>query len=99
MKKGKLSRSKMSVVVIPARNEAATISDCLAALAVQRDETGTPLPQGSLEILVFANNCSDETAAIARQLSVSIPHPVTVVEENMPADQLNAGWARKRAMD
>ncbi len=99
MKIGKISRSKMSVVAIPARNEAATISDCLAALAVQRDETGTPIPQGSLEILVLANNCNDKTASVVRQLSLSIPHPVKVVEENMPPDQVNAGWARKRAMD
>ena len=52
-----------------------------------------------MEVLIFANNCTDETASIARQAARSIPHPVNVVEENMPAGQLNAGWARKRAMD
>jgi hypothetical protein len=28
-----------------------------------------------------------------------MPHPVHVVEETMPTGHLNAGWARKRAMD
>ncbi len=99
MQIGKVSKSKLAVVAIPARNEAADIAGCLAAVALQRDETGAPITQGSLEVLVFANNCTDETASIARQASRLMPHPVKVVEEEMPAGQLNAGWARKRAMD
>jgi hypothetical protein len=99
MQIGKLSGSRLMVVAIPAYNEAAQIADCLASLAVQRDEAGAPTAQGCLEILIFANNCSDETASIARRFAQSMPHPVTVVEETMPASRLNAGWARKRAMD
>lgn len=99
MKQGKLPQSRLSVVAVPAHNEASCIEECLAALALQRDETGAPIAQGCLEILIYANNCTDATAAIARQSSLSIPHPVRVVEEDMPAGQLNAGWARKRAMD
>ena len=67
MKLSKLPQSKLSVVAIPAHNEASYIADCLAALALQRDETGAPIERGSLEILIFANNCSDETVSIARQ--------------------------------
>ena len=99
MKLSQLSQSKLSVVAIPAHNEAPFIADCLAALALQRDGTGAPITQGSLEILVFANNCIDETVSVVRGASLSIPHPVRVVEEHMPAGHLNAGWARKRAMD
>jgi hypothetical protein len=95
----KFSQSHLSVVAIPAHNEAPYIAECLAALALQRDRAGAPIAQGSLEILVFANNCTDQTVSVARQASQSIPHPVVVVEENMPTGQLNAGWARKRAMD
>ena len=94
-----LSTSRHSVVAVPAHNEACCIADCLAALALQRDQAGAPLQHGTLEILIFANNCSDETAAGARQASHSIPHPVHVVEEDLPAEKRNAGWARKRAMD
>jgi hypothetical protein len=99
MKIGKLPQSRLSVVAIPAHNEAPCIAECLAALALQRDEIGAPMPSGSMEVLVFANNCTDETASIARQAARSIPHQVNVVEENMATGQLNAGWARKRAMD
>jgi GT2 family glycosyltransferase len=99
MKLSNLPRSRLSVVAIPAHNEAPYIADCLAALALQRDVAGAPIAQGRLEILVFANNCTDQTASVARQAAQTIPHPVTVIEENMPAVRLNAGWARKRAMD
>lgn len=99
MKPDKLLQSRLAVVAIPAHNEARDIIECLAALALQRDGAGAPIAQGSLEILIFANNCSDETAALARLASLAIPHPVRVVEEDMPEGQRNAGWARKRAMD
>jgi hypothetical protein len=99
MKLGKLPQSRLLVVAVPAHNEASCIADCLAALALQRDEAGAPITRGSLEILVFANSCSDETVSLARTASQSSPHPVTVIEEEMPPGQLNAGWARKRAMD
>jgi GT2 family glycosyltransferase len=99
MKIGKLSQSRLSVVAIPAHNEASYLAGCLAALALQRDETGAPIEQGNLELLIFANNCSDETVSVARQASETIPHHVIIVEEHMPTERLNAGWARKRAMD
>jgi len=88
-----------SVIAIPAHDEANHIERCLAALAVQRDGTGAPVAQGAFEILVYANNCTDETAAIARAFAAKVPHPLRVVEEQLPPFRQNAGWARKRAMD
>jgi GT2 family glycosyltransferase len=99
MKLGRLPQSKLAVVAIPAHNEARYIADCLAALALQRNEFGAPIDQGSLEILIFANNCTDATATVVRQAATSSPHLISVIEENMPTGQRNAGWARKRAMD
>lgn len=87
------------VVAIPAHNEAARLSQCLAALAVQRDDTGAPVAAEAFEILVFANNCTDGSADIARACGDQIPQRVIVVEERLSSDQSNAGWARKRAMD
>lgn len=88
-----------AIVAIPAYNEAAQIERCLAALAMQRDEAGAPVPDGAFEILIFANNCSDATADVARAFAALVPHPVTVVEEQMQPGTQSAGWARKRAMD
>ena len=87
------------IVAVPANNEAERIETCLAALAAQRDRHGRPLPNGSFEILIFANNCSDGTADIAAAMSPVSAHPITVVSETLAAENANAGWARKRAMD
>jgi Glycosyl transferase family 2 len=46
-------------VIIPAHDEAAVIGDRLRALA-------TSLPAGAVELIVVANGCSDDTAAVAR---------------------------------
>lgn len=94
-----LGRSLPAIIAIPARNEAARIQACLAALAMQRDRYGAPLVEGAFEILVFANNCSDDTERHARDLGAVCPHTLTVVSETLPLDRANAGWARKRAMD
>lgn len=88
-----------AIVAIPAHNEENVIEACLAALAVQRDEFGAPISDGKFEILIFANNCTDRTADLVRTYAPRLPHPVRVIEETLPPDRLNAGWARKRAMD
>jgi hypothetical protein len=93
------NRGRAAIVAIPAYNEAGQIERCLAALAMQRDEFGAPVPEGSFEILIFANNCSDATADVARSFEPLLPHPLRVVEERLPAGKVSAGWARKRAMD
>lgn len=87
------------VVAIPACNEAERITDCLAALAVQHDDRGAPLAEGRFAVLVFANNCHDDTAACARDFGSSCPFPVLVVEGTLPPEHSNAGRARKQAMD
>jgi hypothetical protein len=99
MKPGKLSQAQLCVVAIPAHNEASYISGCLAALALQRDEFGAPIAHENFEVLIFANNCTDTTVSIARQAARTIPHHVSIVEEHLPTKWLNAGSARKRAMD
>ncbi|MGP9810569.1 glycosyltransferase [Rhodopseudomonas sp. NSM] len=88
-----------AVVAIPAHNEADAIRRCLAALAMQRGDSGRPVPAGAFEILVYANNCSDSTAEVARAFASCIPHPVIVIEAQLPPKQLSAGAARKTAMD
>jgi hypothetical protein len=88
-----------AIVAIPACNEANDIERCLAALAMQRDEAGAPVPDGAFEILVLANNCTDGTAKVAQAFAALVPQRVTVVAEQLPPAQRSAGGARKRAMD
>ena len=78
----------MIVVAIPARDEAALIGRCLDALEAQGDP-------GAFAVLVLANDCTDDTAAIARQPRAVDVH---VVECSLPADARSAGHARRATM-
>lgn len=91
--------TQFALVAIPANDEAERIGRCLAALSMQRDGRGAPLPSGSFEILVFANNCRDATVDIVAAAAADSPHPIRIVAEALPPERSNAGWARKRAMD
>ncbi|GAB4461982.1 MAG: glycosyltransferase family 2 protein [Elainellaceae cyanobacterium] len=66
------------VVLVPAHNEELGISDCLRDLIREVDSSD--------QILVVADNCTDQTAAIARS------HGVNVIERQDP-DQLGKGYA------
>ncbi|TDC53143.1 glycosyltransferase [Jiangella ureilytica] len=70
----------MASVVIAAHNEANVIGSCLEALSGQRFS-------GDLDIVVSANGCTDDTAAVAAR------HGVTVVDrpEAGKTGALNAG--------
>lgn len=87
------------IVAIPAKNEAERIVDSLAAFALQRDGAGRPLPAGTFSVLVYANDCTDETAAEVRRCDALSPHRIEVVCEQASPGQGNAGQARRRAMD
>lgn len=61
----------MISIIIPARNEAARITQCLSALA------GQTLSRDQYEVLVIDNGSQDETASIAARLGatvISMPH-------------------------
>ena len=75
-------------VAIPARDEAALIARCLDALAAQRNP-------GTFAVVVLANDCSDNTAGIARQPRAI---DVRVIECSLPVIERSAGYARRAAM-
>lgn len=81
------------IIAIPARDEEARLNRLLAALAVAAERS--PCPVGAL---ILANNCSDDTARVAR----AFRHPALAVETaeiDFPPDRASAGCARGLAMD
>ena len=53
-------------VVVPARNERERIGGCLSALIRARDVVSAgPVPPGTVTVVVVADRCTDDTAALA----------------------------------
>jgi hypothetical protein len=83
------------VVVLPVRDEAALLPGALAALADQA--VG---PDCGYEVLVLANNCRDESAALARTFAASCSScAIHVVEAELPSGLAEAGVARRELME
>ncbi len=81
-----------TVIAIPVCNEAERIGACLAAIGSQAGH-GT----NSLGILLFLNNCTDDTAAVVPDLRRRLTSPMRVIERDMAG--AHAGWARREAME
>lgn len=87
-------------VIIPAKDEAANLPATLAALAAQVTLAGQPLPPDSYEVIVLANNCHDDTAAVVRQQARQFPElALHVVELYLPGAHAHVGRARRLLMD
>lgn len=81
-------------VVLPVRNEGRLIERTLRALADQ-DEVAAD----AFEVLVLANNCSDDSAAQARQVADGARCRILVVEAALPPPFDNVGAARRALME
>lgn len=87
-------------VIVPVRDEAENITATLIALANQTDLTGKPLDKNRYEIIVLANNCSDNSAEIARNFARTRPDlALHLVEITLDSDRAHIGWVRKLLMD
>ena len=87
-------------VVIPARDEAGNIARTLEALVAQRDFADQALDPSAFDVLVYANNCNDGTATLARAVAQRHPqYALFVAEERLPHNVAHIGTARRAAMN
>jgi hypothetical protein len=87
------------VVAIPVRDEEDRLPACLRALAQQRNRLGHSILPRLVHVVVFANNCADESADLARKLGGGLSLDVRVVEARLPPSSAHAGAARRAVMD
>jgi hypothetical protein len=90
---------RRAVVAIPVKDEEQRLAACLGALALQVDKLGGPIGGECFGIVVFANNCTDQSANIARSSGDRLNLPLRVVEARLPSASAHAGAARRAAMD
>lgn len=81
------------VVVVPARNEAERVERAVRALVAQ---VGAP----RFEILLLANNCDDDTAAIARRAAPgTVVGALHIVEAHIEQPDAHIGYVRRELMN
>lgn len=84
-------------IVVPVRDEAATIRHLLESFTAQ------VLPPGfgntCFEILLLANNCTDDSVAIIKKFQSENPNiPVRLAEVQLDPAQANVGYVRRLLM-
>ena len=87
-------------IIVPVRDEAQNLTVTLHALAHQTDLEGRPLDRERYEIVLLANNCTDDSAAIARRFAKQHPTlALHVVEVTLPPSEAHIGRVRQILMD
>jgi hypothetical protein len=87
------------VVAIPVKDEEERLPACLRALAHQHDRSGQPISPALVRVVLFANNCTDQSASLGRRLGELWSLDIRVVEASLPPGAGHAGAARRAAMD
>lgn len=86
--------------MVPVRNEAELLENCLSALAYQVDFQGKPIDPNRYEVIFLANNCSDSSVAIAQHFSLQHPtFKLHIVERVLPPAEAYIGRVRQLLMD
>ncbi len=87
-------------VIVPVCNEAQTLTATLTALLHQVDLEGQRLDLRRYEVILLANNCSDNSAAIARNFAQQHPDlALHIVEKTLPTEEAYIGRVRQILMD
>jgi len=89
----------IATVVLPVRNEAGFLAKNLESFARQVDLHDRPFDSKLFEIIVFANNCDDESAEIARRWQRKNRHlNIHVAETKIRSENANIGFVRRWLM-
>ncbi len=97
---GKPLSACRACVVIPVRNERASLPATLNALARQVDCFGKPLGPERFEIILLLNNCTDDSLHVAKCWKAE--HPAVqlhIVKRRIPPKHAHVGTARRWLMD
>lgn len=87
-------------VIVPVRNESELLEKCLLGLANQADLQGQPLDSSRYEIILLANNCTDDSVAIAQRFSAQHPSlKLHIIEQLLPPSEAYIGHVRQVLMD
>lgn len=87
-------------MTIPAKDEAEFIGPTVAALQRQCGVDGQALAPDAYEVIILANNCTDDTADRVRQYALAHPSfHLHLVELEIPRSVARVGLVRKLMMD
>jgi len=87
-------------IVIPVKDEEDYISQTLTAFTLQVDLNDHPLDVQQFEILILANNCSDQSVSLIKQFQNDHPNLNIYLEEViLSTKQANIGFVRRKLMD
>ncbi|MFP3591503.1 glycosyltransferase [Chryseobacterium sp. SIMBA_038] len=87
-------------IFIPVKDEEAYIFKTLTAFSRQVDLFGKSLDSKQFEILILANNCSDQSVALIKQFQNNHPELNIYLEEViLSAKQANIGYVRRKLME
>jgi cellulose synthase/poly-beta-1,6-N-acetylglucosamine synthase-like glycosyltransferase len=88
-----------AAIAVPVKDEEERLPACFGALAQQVNQFGRRMAPRSICVVAFVNNCTDNSAALARSLAEQFSLNVRVVEASLPPKEAHAGNARGCAMD
>jgi hypothetical protein len=97
---GRALASCRACVVVPARNERASLPATLDALAAQVDCAGRRLPPECFEIVLLLNNCTDDSLQISKRWKREHRDiQLHIVKRSISANRAHVGTARRWLMD
>ena len=95
-----IAQTVRTSIVIPVRDEAENIVETLESFTRQIDLTGKPLNFERFEILILANNCTDDSARIVREFGRENSQlNLFAAEIELSGDDANIGFVRRVLMN